>query len=77
MATERRRRVRKIHRLRQLRRAHELTQTELGERVGLRKEAICAIECGRRDPSLTQAKAIAQIFRLPVEEVFEYVEVPA
>lgn len=54
-----------------------MTQTELGERVGLTTSAISDIESGRTKPSFDSAIALAQVFGRPVEEVFEYVEVPA
>lgn len=66
---------RKVRRLRQLRRSRELTQAELGRRVGLATATICSIEKGHADPSFEKAIDIAAVFGLPVEEVFEYVEV--
>lgn len=71
------RKPKKILRLRQLRRARELTQAALGRRVGLNKTSICAIETGHRRPSFEKAKAIAAEFGVPVEEIFGYVEIPA
>lgn len=67
----------KVMRLRQLRRARELTQVELAKRVGIHVNAYNAIEKGRATPSLDTAKDIAAVFGEPIERVFEYVEVPA
>jgi putative transcriptional regulator len=71
----RRKHRKRILRLRQLRRARELTQAQMAAVVGIGLNAYNAIETGRATPSLTTAKTIAQVFTRPVEEVFEYVEV--
>jgi putative transcriptional regulator len=71
------RKKRKILRLRQLRRAREMTQAELGRRVGLNRASICSIEKGTRQPSLEKARAIAAEFDLSIEDIFADVEVPA
>lgn len=41
------------------------------------KNTIHSIETGKSRPSLDQAIVLAHVFQLPVEEVFDYVEVPA
>jgi putative transcriptional regulator len=64
-------------RLRMLRRQREMTQGELAARAGLSKAAICDIERGYRNPSLVSAKAIAGVFREPIETLFDYVDVPS
>jgi putative transcriptional regulator len=69
--------ARKILRLRQLRKSLDMTQADLGRRVGLERTSIQSIECGRVKPSLDKALDIARVFNAPVEEVFSYVEVPA
>lgn len=38
---------------------------------------VCRIELGQQEPSLTQARNLAGVFGVPVEQLFEYVEVPA
>lgn len=68
-------RRRKVLRLRQLRRAREMSQADLGRRVGLGKATICQIERGNRQPSLPKARALAAEFGLPIEEILSYVEV--
>jgi len=65
----------KVLRLRQLRRAREMSQATLGERVGLDKSTICMIEKGHRQPSFEKARAIAAEFGVPVEDLFSHVEV--
>ena len=72
-----RQKTRKVLRLRKLRRDREMTQDELGRRVGLEKSTIAMIESGARQPSLDKAIALAAVFGEPVEHVFEFVEVPA
>lgn len=54
-----------------------MTQAALGDRVGLNKTTISMIEKGERKPSLDKARAIAREFGVPIEEIFDYVEVPA
>ena len=51
-----------------------MTQEELGDRVGLTRQTIIAIEQGRYSPSLEAAFKIARVFRVPLEEVFQYEE---
>jgi putative transcriptional regulator len=60
--------------IRALRRQHgEMTQEELGNRVGLTRQTIIAIEQGRYSPSLEAAFQIAQVFGVALENVFQYV----
>lgn len=50
--------------------ADEMTQAELGEKIGVTRQTIAAIEQGKYSPSLEAAFRIAQIFDKPLEEVF-------
>lgn len=50
--------------------AQEMTQAELGERIGVTRQTIAAIEAGRYSPSLEAALLIAEIFNKPLEEIF-------
>jgi putative transcriptional regulator len=60
--------------IRALRLQHgEMTQEELGNRVGLTRQTIIAIEQGRYSPSLEAAFQIAQVFGVALEKVFQYV----
>ena len=52
--------------------AGEMTQAELGERVGVTRQTIAAIEQGKYSPTLETAFRIAQIFRKPLEDVFQW-----
>jgi len=59
--------------IRQLRFAHgEMTQQALGERVGVTRQTINAIEAGKYSPSLEVAFRMAEVFGVPVEELFHY-----
>jgi putative transcriptional regulator len=61
--------------IRQLRFEHgEMTQAELADQVGLTRQTIIAIEQGRYSPSLEMAFQIARVFKLPLEQVFQYPE---
>lgn len=57
--------------IRKLRFLHgEMTQQQLAEKVGVTRQTIIAMEKGRYSPSLELAFRIAQIFEVPLEEVF-------
>lgn len=58
------------NRVRSLRRDRRWTQAELGEALGVSRQTIIAIENGKYDPSLRLAFAIASVFELRVDEVF-------
>jgi putative transcriptional regulator len=65
--------TRVTNRIRALRFAHgEMTQAELAERIGVTRQTVIAIEQGRYSPSLEMAFRIAQVFRAPLDEVFQY-----
>lgn len=50
--------------------AGEMTQGDLGDRVGVTRQTIAAIEQGKYSPSLEVAFRIARVFEKPLEEVF-------
>ncbi|RJL20836.1 helix-turn-helix transcriptional regulator [Bailinhaonella thermotolerans] len=56
--------------VRELRTAAGLSQQALGERLGVSRQTINAIEQGRYDPSLPLAIRLARFFGRAVEEVF-------
>ena len=47
-----------------------LKQEELAKLVGVRRETIGNLEKGKYNPSLVLAWNIAQVFGVPIEEVF-------
>lgn len=59
------------NRLKLLRVERNWTQAELGERLGVSRQAVIALETERHDPSLDLAYRIAALFGRPVEEIFE------
>ena len=58
-------------RLRELRQQQGWTQAELGQRLGVSRQAVNALESGKHDPSLDLAFRIAALFDQVVEDVFE------
>jgi len=52
--------------------AGEMTQAELGERIGVTRQTIAAIEAGKYSPSLEAAFRIAGVFGKPLDEVFQW-----
>ena len=58
------------NRLRVLRAERSWSQQDLGERLEVSRQSINAIETGKYDPSLPLAFRIAELFELPIEEIF-------
>ncbi|NIN64540.1 MAG: helix-turn-helix domain-containing protein [Anaerolineae bacterium] len=58
------------NRLKELRARLDFTQEELAQRVGVTRQTIIAIEGKRYNPSALLALRIAEVFGLPLEEVF-------
>jgi len=52
--------------------ADEITQQQLADEVGVSRQTIVAIEKGNYSPTLELAFKIANVFNLPIEEVFIY-----
>ena len=61
------------NRIRQLRFENgEMTQQQLGQRIGVTRQTLNAIELGKYSPSLEAAFRIAEVFGLPLDQVFQY-----
>ena len=58
------------NRVRELRTERGWSQTELGERLGVSRQTVNAIENERYDPSLPLAFVIARAFGLTIEQIF-------
>ncbi|HEX7687978.1 MAG TPA: helix-turn-helix transcriptional regulator [Burkholderiaceae bacterium] len=58
------------NRIRELRTARGWSQTDLGERLGVSRQTVNAIENERYDPSLPLAFVIARVLELPIEQLF-------
>lgn len=61
-------------RLHELRKEHNMQQTELAKLVGVRRETIGNLENGRYNPSLKLAIDIAKVFDTTVEDIFTFEE---
>jgi len=59
------------NKLRELRSERNWSQGELAERLGVSRQTINAIETGKYDPSLPLAFALARLFKLKIEDVFD------
>jgi putative transcriptional regulator len=54
--------------------AGEMTQAELGERIGVTRQTVAAIEQGKYSPTLVTAFRIADVFGVRLDEVFRWEE---
>lgn len=63
--------------IRRLRFEHgEMTQAELAEKIGVTRQTIAAIEQGKYSPTLEAAFRIANVFGVPLEDVFQWEGAP-
>ena len=53
---------------------YNLTQGDLAEKVGVSRQTINSIETKKYVPSAVLALKIAQVFQMPVEDLFELEE---
>ncbi len=61
------------NRIRELRfHAGEMTQADLAEKIGMTRQTIVAIEQGKYSPSLEAAFRIAEVFGVPIGDVFQW-----
>ena len=61
------------NRIRELRAANsDMSQLALAQKIGVTRQTVNAIELGKYSPSLEVAFRIAAVFKLPLEEVFQY-----
>ena len=52
--------------------ANEMTQEELAKKACVTRQTIIALEAQKYSPSLELAFKIANVFNVPLEEVFQY-----
>lgn len=50
----------------------EMTQQELADAVGITRQTVIALEKGKYYPSLELAFQISRVFKLPLEDVFQF-----
>jgi len=60
------------NKVRDLRAAREMTQQQLADRIDLTRQTVIAIEGDKYSPSLETAFRIANVFGVPLEQVFQY-----
>jgi putative transcriptional regulator len=58
-----------------LRKQHKLSQEELARAVGVTRQTITSIECGKHTASLVLAYKISKYFRRTIEDVFDFNDV--
>jgi len=58
------------NRLKVLRAERDWSQGDLAERLEVSRQSVNAIETGKYDPSLPLAFRIADLFGLPIEQIF-------
>ena len=58
------------NRLKVLRAERDWSQSELAARLDVSRQSVNAIETGKYDPSLPLAFRIAELFGLPIEDIF-------
>ena len=56
--------------MKELRAMYDLTQEELANKVGVRRETIVFLERGKYNPSLKLAYDVAKVLESKIEEVF-------
>ena len=49
-----------------------MSQAELGQKIGVTRQTIAAIEAGKYSPTLEAAFRIAEVFGKPLGEVFQW-----
>lgn len=59
------------NRLKVLRAMRDWSQQDLADRLEVSRQSVNAIETGRYDPSLPLAFKIADVFEMPIEEIFQ------
>lgn len=60
--------------LKKYRQLAELTQEDLANQVGVRRETIVRLESAKYNPSLKLAIDISRVLNVPIETIFEFPE---
>ncbi|MEO6359737.1 MAG: helix-turn-helix transcriptional regulator [Sphingomicrobium sp.] len=59
-----------LNKLKVLRAMRDWSQGDLADKLDVSRQSVNAIETGKYDPSLPLAFRIAELFDLPIEEIF-------
>lgn len=62
------------NKVKELREQYGLTQSQLGEKVKVSRQAINAIENNKFDPSIWLAYDLAKFFSMSIEDIFNFEE---
>lgn len=57
--------------IRVLRAIHKMSQQDLADKIGVRRETISHLEQGKYNPSYLLVKAIADLFNVTVDDLFK------
>ncbi len=52
--------------------SEEMTQQYLGDKIGVTRQTVAAIETGKYSPTLELAFKIATVFDSPIDKIFVY-----
>ena len=58
------------NRVKELRTSRGWTQQQLADAVGVSRQSVNSIECGRYVPSLPLALLFARVFEMPTDDIF-------
>ena len=61
-------------RIKEFRARYDMTQEDLAQKVGVRRETIVFLEKGKYNPSLKLAYNVAKVFNSAIEEIFIFDE---
>ncbi len=61
-------------RIKELRARYDLTQEDLAQKVGVRRETILYLEKGKYNPSLKLAHKIAKVLKTTINDLFIFEE---
>lgn len=64
------------NRIKEFRARHNLTQAQLAEKVGVRRETIVFLEKGKYNPSLKLAHDIAVVLQVKIDDLFIFEDNP-
>ena len=62
------------NKVKEYRMQHGLSQSELGQKVNVSRQAINAIENNKFDPSIWLAYDLAKLFHCTIEDLFDFEE---